>query len=371
MVTLDASNPVNAHFMDAVSGAIGSFLDVQADRLAEISPDLAPVAERARLFTGGGKRLRPAFCAWGYAAAGGGDTLDDPVVRVAASLDLLHVSALMHDDVMDGSDSRRGVPSAHIQFASDHRAKAGRGDAEAFGRAGAILLGDLLLVWSEEMFDTSGVDPDALERARPFLHRVRNEVNAGQVLDVVAQSQDPYRLSRTAEGVAEMVARVERVVTFKSAAYTVRRPLNIGAALAGASDAQQAALTAFGQPLGRAFQYRDDLLGVFGDEDLTGKESGEDLREGKLTLLIAQTFANATPDAARRLAVLFGRPDLDADGVAEARQIITTSGAVDAVERAINFELDAALRALEAADFTDVGRRGLVRLAELAVRRQF
>lgn len=371
MVTLDASQPVSPSFLDAVSRSITSFLEVQADRLTDISPDLAPVADRARLFTRGGKRLRPAFCAWGYAAVSGDSDLPDPVVRVASSLDLLHVSALMHDDVMDDSDSRRGVPSAHIQFASDHRANAGRGDADAFGRAGAILLGDLLLVWSEEMFDTSGASPDALTRARPYLHRVRHEVNAGQVLDVMAQAQDPYLLSRSPEGVAGMVSRIERVVTFKSAAYTVRRPLNIGAALAGASDAQQDALTAFGQPLGRAFQYRDDILGVFGDEDLTGKESGEDLREGKLTLLIAQTFANSTPDAARRLSELFGHPDLDAEGVAAVRQIITESGAVDEVERAIESELAAALGALDRADLTEPGRRGLTNLAEIAVRRKF
>lgn len=371
MVNLDASQPVNANFRRAVSQAITFFLDEQAERLDAIAPDLAALADRARLFTDGGKRLRPAFCAWGYVAAGGDPSLPDPVLRVAASLDLLHVSALMHDDVMDDSDSRRGIPTAHLQFATDHRSRSSRGDADAFGRAGAILLGDLLLVWSEEMFDTCGADAAAVERARPFLHRVRTEVTAGQFLDVLAQSRDPFSMSRTPEGVAAMLATIERVVTYKSASYTVRRPLNTGAALAGASEAQQSALTAYAQPLGRAFQYRDDVLGVFGDEDLTGKESGEDLREGKLTLLIAQTFAHANDSAASRLAALFGRPDLDAAGVGEAREIISDSGALQRVEQAIEREHDSALDAIDNDVLTPSGRAGLTSLAELATRRDY
>ncbi len=371
MVIMDVSAPVSVEFREAVSAAITGFLDDQALRLDAIAPSLAALSDRARLFTAGGKRLRPAFCAWGYAATGGSLTLPDPIVAVAASLDVLHVSALVHDDVMDDSDSRRGVPTAHLQFSADHVAGAWRGDSNAFGRAGAILLGDLLLVWSEEMLDTSGASPDALNRVRPFLHRVRAEVTAGQYLDVLAQAQDPFQMSRTPEGIANMLATIKQVVTYKSASYTVRRPLNVGAALAGASDAQQAALTSYGQPLGRAFQYRDDVLGVFGDEELTGKESGEDLREGKLTLLVAQTFANAKPTDAGKLASLFGRPDLDADGVDLVREIICESGALHLVEESIERETSAALRAIDNDILTDEGRSGLESLANLATRRDF
>lgn len=371
MVSLDAVNPVSPAFLAAVGQAIDAFLDGQEEVLAGLHPGTATLARRARAFTAGGKRLRPAFCTWAWAAVGGATEVPDAVVRAAASLDVLHVSALMHDDVMDASDYRRGVPAAHRQFEADHREGSRRGDAEQFGRAGAILLGDLLLVWSEEMFRRSGLDEATVDRARPYLEAVRTEVTAGQYLDVVAQAEDPYAISRTPEGRERLADITRTVVTWKSASYTIRRPLHVGAALAGASEGQLEALTAFGQPLGRAFQYRDDVLGIFGDEALTGKDSGEDVRVGKLTLLAAEAFGRASEADAAELAGLFGNPDLDAAGVDRARRIIDGSGAREAVEEEIRREYDTALAALEDADLHDTGRRGLANLARLAVRRDF
>lgn len=371
MVRLECANPVSADFRTAVSGAIGTFLDRHAPILGDLHPATAPLLERARSITDGGKRLRPAFCAWAYAAVA--DTLDlpDPVTQAAASLDVLHTSALVHDDVMDASDFRRGVPAAHRQFESDHRDAGWRGDPEQFGRAGAILLGDLLLVWSEEMFRRSGLTTDQLERGRPHLEAMRTEVTAGQYLDVLAQARDPYTISRTAEGRDQLADLVRTVVTWKSASYTIRRPLLLGAALGGADAAQLGSLTSFGQPLGRAFQYRDDVLGIYGDESLTGKDSGEDLRVGKLTLLAAEAFGRATEDEASELAALFGNPDLDEAGIDRAREIIDSSGARDAVEEEIRREFDLALAALTAAELSGAGRAGLTALARAAVRRAF
>lgn len=371
MVSLDSAKPVSAEFRAGVSDAITSFLDTRSVVLDGIDPATAPLLARARVFTDGGKRLRPAFCAWAYAAVAGTLDLPDAVVAAAASLDVLHVSALMHDDVMDASDFRRGVPAAHRQFESDHRGESWRGDAEQFGRAGAILLGDLLLVWSEDMFRRAGLTTDEAERGRPHLEAMRTEVTAGQYLDVLAQARDPYPLSRTPEGREQLTALTRTVVTWKSASYTIRRPLLLGASIAGATDAQLDALTAFGQPLGRAFQYRDDVLGIYGDEALTGKDSGEDLRVGKLTLLAAEAFGRASASDAAELATLFGDPRLDAAGVGRARAIIDASGARDAVEAEIHREYDAALSALGRADLSDAGREGLENLARLAVRRDF
>ncbi|QIK72939.1 polyprenyl synthetase family protein [Propioniciclava coleopterorum] len=371
MVTLAPDNPVSDDVRAAVGGAIDAFLDEQAGVLSGISPTTSPLLKRSRMFTAGGKRLRPAFALWAWAAITGELTPPEGVVRAAASLDVLHVSALMHDDVMDASDARRGVPAAHRQFEADHRERAWRGDPEAFGRAGGILLGDLLLVWSQEMFRRSGLDADALARAYPHLEAVRTEVTAGQYLDVLAQARDPYPLTRTEAGRIDLAQMISTVVTWKSASYSVRRPLLVGAAAAGADEAQLAALTAFGQPLGRAFQYRDDVLGIFGDEALTGKESGEDLREGKLTLLAAEAFGRASEADAAELAGLFGAPDLTAAQVERARAIIAGGGALDAVEAEIEREYDAALAALAAAPVTEPGRDGLAAMARVAVRRTF
>lgn len=368
---LDPADPAGGALRTVVATAITGFLDRKDAELTTLSADLEPLTRRARLFTDGGKRLRPAFCVWGYVATGGAASGLDAVVRAAASLDLLHVSALVHDDVMDASDSRRGVPAAHRQFEADHAAAALRGDSEAFGRASAILLGDLLLMWSAEMFERSGVPETALARARPYLDAVRTEVTAGQYLDILAQAQHPLAASRTPAGRAALRARITTVVTHKSASYTIRRPLDVGAAFAGASREQHDALAAYALPLGRAFQWRDDVLGVFGDAGLTGKESGEDLREGKLTLLVAEAFAGASDADAARLAALFGRPDLAEDEVAEARAIITASGALARVERAIDAEYEVSLAALAAADLTAEGREALAHLAAAATRREF
>ncbi len=373
MVTLDVTQPVSPEFRSAVGSAIGRFLTERAAHLTEhVAPDLGPLTRRCLDFTAGGKRLRPAFCAWGYAAAAGRLDVPDAALTAAASLDVLHVSALVHDDVMDASDTRRGLPAAHRQFEADHRERGGRGAAEAFGRAGAILLGDLLLVWSGEMFENSGLTPETLAAAAPWLQAVRTEVTAGQYLDILAQSVDPYARTRTPEGVAALEALVERVVTFKSASYTIERPLHIGAAIGGLPPARQAVFTAYGRPLGRAFQYRDDLLGVFGDESLTGKQSGEDLREGKLTLLAVRTFAGASDAAAREFAALFGAADLDAALVDRAREIIVDSGAHAQVEAAIEREHAAAVAALDDVDWLgDEARAGLTNLAAVAARRAF
>jgi len=369
VVTLDPGSPVPPTFRDAVGSALSAFLDDRAATLASLAPGLEPPVDRARAFTSGGKRLRPAFCAWGFVAGGGPVELPDAVVAAAASLDLLHVSALVHDDVMDAAESRRGVPAAHRQFEADHRAAGWRGDPGAFGQAGAILLGDLLLVWSEEMFHRAGLADTARGRARRHLEAMRTEVTVGQYLDVVAQAQDPSAISRAPGGHARLTETTRAVVTWKSASYTVARPLLIGACLAGASDGTLMAHEAFGQPRGRAFQYRDDVLGVFGDEALTGKQSGEDLREGKLTLLVAETFASAGESDAAELALLFGSPDLGANEVARARAIITGSGALDRVEAEIRREYDHALRALACPELAESGRAGLGSLARLAVSR--
>ena len=369
MVTLSAEHPVSDDFRAALGASIAAFLGEQEAVLRALDPAAAPLLARALDFTAGGKRLRPAFAAWAWVASGGSPALPEGVLNAAASLDVLHVSALMHDDVMDASDERRGVPAAHRQFEADHREQGRRGDPEAFGRAGAILLGDLLLVWSEEMFRRSGLPPEALQRAYPHLEAVRTEVTTGQYLDVVAQSQDPYAISRTPAGRERLVEMIRTVVTWKSASYSIRRPMLVGAAVAGAEPAVIDALSAAGQPLGRAFQYRDDVLGVFGDEALTGKESGEDVREGKLTLLAAEAFIRADDADAAELAALFGDPALTAAQVERARALITGSGAREAVEAEIRREYDAALELLAAAPLTPEGRDGLSALARLAVRR--
>lgn len=370
---LDPRSPVSPAFRSSVADSLASFVDAQRPVLAEMGPELAFVARMAADLLEGGKRLRPAFAVWSYVAAlkHPGDGLV-PVLRAAASLELLHVSALVHDDVMDSSDLRRGQPSAHRQFEGLHRRSGWIGDAAALGRAGAILLGDLLLMWSVEMVQRSGLPEASLHRALPILEAMRTEVTCGQYLDVLAQAR-PWPSSTagvTREAVEMSLADANRVVEYKSARYTVQRPCQLGAAVAGGDGQLQAALAAYASPLGRAFQFRDDLLGVFGDTRVTGKPAGDDLREGKRTVLVAHAYAHAT-DAGRRLLVeRLGDPGLDADGVAALQQVITDSGAAGACEARISEGHERALAALAAADITDEGRTALTALADAAVQRQ-
>lgn len=366
MGIFDAAEPAGRDFRDAVGRTLADFMATQRSALAGIGAELDGLGDLARRFVDGGKRLRPAWCYWGYAAVAGQPEDPAALLRAAASLDLLHASALVHDDLIDSSDTRRGVPSAHRQFAATHHQSGWSGSSEAFGRAGAILLGDLLLVWSAELFATAGLAPDALARATPLLNAVRTEVTAGQYLDVFAQTQPV--LDDTSW--SHLLDEAHRVVEYKTARYTVQRPAQIGAALAGGSARLSSALTSYGSAIGRAFQFRDDLLGVFGDSQVTGKPAGDDLREGKRTVLIAHACARAERAAARRLVTLLGRPDLGLDEVDEARAIITASGARAAVEADITRDYEAALGALTDVEMHPDGRRALGSLAQLAVARE-
>ncbi|WP_152361698.1 polyprenyl synthetase family protein [Microlunatus speluncae] len=363
---LDPADPLSPAFTDAVAVVLDEFLDAQRDTLAAIDPALAPLHAMARDLLAGGKRIRPAGTVWGYVAAAGlpADREFAPLLAAAASLDLLHVSALVHDDVMDGSDLRRGRPAAHRQFERLHAEQGLVGAAETFGRAGAILYGDLLLIWSSELLHRSGLPAAALGRALPLLESMRTEVTAGQYLDILAQSRP-----LSAHDLSTAIETAERVVEYKSAKYTVQRPCQFGASLGGADERLLDVLARYGSALGRAFQFRDDLLGVFGDERLTGKPAGDDLREGKRTVLIAHTLAAAAPVARGRFTDLFGRSDLDHDQVATLRQIIADSGAQDAVETMINSSHAEALAALTDAPITPEGNQALTTLATLASHR--
>jgi geranylgeranyl diphosphate synthase type I len=372
---LDPQSPLSQAFREAISAELSSFLAEQATVLESMGPELVPVQLMASQLLRGGKRLRPAFCVWGYvAAAGRPDDIElHSLLTAAASLDVLHGSALVHDDVMDASDLRRGRPAAHRQFEALHANAAWLGDSEAFGKAGAIILGDLLVMWSAQMLHAAGLDRTALERALPIVEAMRTEVTCGQYLDIVAQA---HPLRQRAPAIDSVRPSIElalddasRVVEYKAARYTVQRPAQMGAALGGGDDELYYALGAYGSPLGRAFQFRDDLLGVFGDPQLTGKPSGDDLREGKRTVLIAHAYAHAGPAGQKLLVQRLGDPNLTAEGVADLQQLIVESGAQQAVERMITEGYERAVRALQDAEVTDEGRIGLTGLAGAAVRR--
>jgi geranylgeranyl diphosphate synthase, type I len=333
--SLPSLSPLEAEGLRSrVQKSLDDFIATQVPRLDAISEDLSPMVEAIASLVAGGKRLRPAFCYWGWRGAGAGD--EDAIVRAATSLELLQACALVHDDVMDGSDTRRGRPAAHRQFAALHRGRGWLASPDLFGVGGAILMGDLCLCWADELLFSSGLSADALLRAKPVYDEMRTELMSGQYLDLLEQAIG-----------GGSIERARRVIRYKSAKYTVERPLHLGAALAGGSQALLDAYSAYGLSLGEAFQLRDDVLGVFGDPEQTGKPAGDDLREGKRTVLVTTALEHASPADAARLRRHLGDRRLQPAGVAEAQAVITDSGAVASVETRIAELTAEALAALD------------------------
>ncbi|MGN0064027.1 MAG: polyprenyl synthetase family protein [Nocardioides sp.] len=346
-----------ADFRSRVQDVLDAFLDDQAVRLRPMGPDAERLLAEARVSVAGGKRFRAAFAYWGHLAVSPVARDEDALARVCAALELLQASALVHDDYMDASDTRRGRPATHRAFEAEHRGAGWRGDPFQYGAAAAILLGDLLLAWSDELLRTCGLGIEEVLPALAVFDLCRTEVIAGQFLDVSVQ----------ARGRAD-VDTAMTVLRYKSAKYSVERPLHIGAALAGASAEQMAQLSAFGLPLGEAFQLRDDVLGVFGDPEQTGKPAGDDLIEGKRTVLVACALDGLSGARAARLDEALGT-DLTSEDVAELRGLIVSSGGHDRVEAMIDDLLGRALSALDAADLDAHAKVVLRELAEAATSR--
>jgi geranylgeranyl diphosphate synthase type I len=307
--------PACEELVKGVDRELDRFLHEQRKGLAGDDPHSASIfAELERVITSGGKRLRPVFCCLGYRATG--TPIEERTIRAAAALELLHTFAIVHDDVMDRSRTRRGSAASWVHLARLHRSEGMLGDAEQWGVSGAVLVGDLALVLAGRALHEAGFAPERIAPALERYDRMRAEVVIGQYLDVLAAHR-----GSTDEDEAR------RIALLKSGGYTVEGPLHIGALLAGASDEVMASLSAYGIPLGEAFQLRDDVLGVFGDPSVTGKDRDSDLREGKRTLLVARAEAASGPEDREFLESRLGRPDLDDREIERARSILEASGA--------------------------------------------
>jgi geranylgeranyl diphosphate synthase type I len=339
-----------------VQKCLSAFVAGQQHVLDAVSEELAPLTDALSDLLFGGKRLRPAFCYWGFRGAGGADS--DELVVAASALELFQACAIVHDDVMDGSDTRRGQPAVHRRFAALHRTEGWLGDPEAFGTGAAILLGDLCLAWSDQMLATAGLPADALRRGQRVYHDMRTELMGGQYLDLLEQARG-----------GGSVERALQVARYKSAKYTIEKPLHLGATLAGAGQDVLDGYSDYGLPLGEAFQLRDDVLGVFGDPAETGKPAGDDLREGKRTVLVAMALEGASAAQAAVVRRHLGDPHLSEDGVAALRAVLTETGALARVEQLVTALMHDALTALDAAPVEEPAREVLRDLAVAATAR--
>jgi geranylgeranyl diphosphate synthase, type I len=351
---------------DAITDQLRRYLHVRRSEAAYIGSDYDGLTAGLEEFVlGGGKRLRPAFAYWGWRSVSSNPTdraedIGAQVLLLFSALELLHASALIHDDVIDCSATRRGRPTTHIRFAALHRDRGWRGPADQFGISAAILLGDLALAWADDM--VAGVDlaPDARNRVRRVWADIRTELLGGQYLDIVAEAS-----------AAESIASAMTVNTYKTASYTVSRPLQLGVAAAADRPDVHALFHEVGTDLGVAFQLRDDVLGVFGDPVVTGKPSGDDLRSGKRTVLLATAVELADKSdaaAAKLLRASIGTNLSDAQ-VRELCGAIERVGALAAAEDQIEALTRRALATLADAPIHASAKAGLSELAKLAANR--
>ena len=330
---------------DRVDVRLRDFLVAERTRWVEFDADLTVVFdELERMVVGGGKRLLPVFTYWGFVGAGGRP--DEPrVIEAGAAFELLHAFALFHDDIMDGSVTRRGAVATHEAMQAEHRARGWSGDARRFGDGSAILIGDLSFVYADMLL--AGLGP----RGWQMWNELRVELNVGQYLDMLGSAQNERRPDKAA-----------RICRYKSAKYTIERPLHLGALLADENTALLAAYSRYGLPLGEAFQLRDDVLGVFGDSGITGKPVGDDLREAKPTPLMALALQKAS-GAQRSVLEMVGRRPLNETEIGRVQQAIVDSGALAEMESTITRLTNEAIGAIGA---TPIAADVQTRLVELA-----
>ena len=342
-----------------IRGELADYLAGQRTYLTSIASELIPVCDALDEFLlDGGKRLRPLFAYAGLLASGAAPSRE--IIRAISSLELLQACALIHDDLMDRSDTRRGKPAIHRHFENLHQSSAMNGLATQFGESAAVLLGDLALVWSDQMLNTSGIALESLLAVQKIHDEMRVELMAGQYLDVREAGEKTYSAERSL-----------RIARYKSGKYTIERPLHIGAVIGQPASHSQLldALSGYGLPLGEAFQLRDDMLGIFGDPEVTGKPAGDDLREGKRTVLIAMTLEDLDDSARAELLAHLGQPEISTEKIEDLRAIIRSSGAVEKVESLIEKLMNESLSAIEDPAIHPSSREFLTYIALSAVKR--
>ena len=340
-----------ASFRLRVDDEVERALAARRDEVATLAPEaLALIDEIARLFRAGGKRLRPLFCFWGHLGSGGLDGIG--IARAGAAVELLHLSALMHDDVMDRAHLRRGAPPSFRLLAGSEP------HSGAFGQAAAILAGDLAHTLADELLTESGFPPELVVRAFGHFHEMQVQAVSGQFLDLVSARD------RTGHDPSVGAARARRVAALKSGSYSVTGPLLIGADLADAPPEVLNGLAAYGRPLGEAFQLRDDVLGTFGDPAMTGKDRDTDILEGKHTMLVAKSRELGDDSTRRVLDERLGRRDLRAEEIEEVRAIMRESGALEATLELVRALAELAIGELSSVPLAPTASAALAELAD-------
>ncbi len=342
-----------ASIVDPINQRLAEAIRTERKLWEKIDSSLSdPFMSLEDLVFSGGKRLRPAFFYWAHVGAGG-DPNSAEATNIAAAIEMLHAFALAHDDVMDRSEERRGEPSIWQRFANLHSEHAWQGNPVHFGEAVAILVGDLAHVLADKLMEHTSPTVSQL------WEELRVEVNIGQYLDVLSGATGKFDQSSA-----------RKILEYKTGRYSVQRPLQLGAALAGQYDEFSKPFTTFGQPVGVVFQLRDDILGVFGNSDQTGKPTGDDLREGKPTPLMAEAFARASEQQKNILSKI-GSRDLSDEDIFDIQEVVEETGAKDAIEKEIQDLTGMALTTLSSMTLEGNASEALSELAHFVAYRTY
>lgn len=335
-----STNPIKIEeIRSEINSTLQANIDSFCDQLIEIDPQMHLAANSLKGFLSDGKRFRPIFATIGFLGTGG--NLRPEIYQAVVALEFLQACALIHDDLMDASDTRRGRPSIHKEFAQLKN--------EEFGNAAAILLGDLALIWNEQALQQSGISSASQLAVNPIHEIMRTELIAGQFLDILEQTEKTFSIERSL-----------KIARFKSGKYSIERPLHFGAALNLTNsqsdlDNYLDIYSEYGLPLGEAFQLRDDLLGVFGDPKETGKPAGDDLSEGKHTALIAYAYERGGDSTKKLLESKLGQ-DLTENEIEQLRTAIIDSGAVTHIEDLIEKLAESALDAISRDELSEISK---------------
>ncbi|WP_067691228.1 polyprenyl synthetase family protein [Nocardia jejuensis] len=361
-------DPARASLDPSLPDLSGGFPRWHADTRSRVLEELTDFLHRVRVkelsalgvdevltqYAVGGKCVRSTFMYLGWLCA---ERPDAAALRASASLELLHAFALLQDDVMDDAVLRRGADAAHVRL--NDRQPGPAGAVPGFGTSAATLLGDMCLVWAEQMLRESGVGADALARLWPRYDAMRIELAVGQFADLANDVRERPTL--------DAVVSIARA---KSGNYTVRRPLELGAALAGASASTLNALGHYGIGIGEAFQLRDDLLGIFGADSVTGKPQDSDLGQHKATSVVTAALEMTRASAHRELSDLVNLPHLDVTAIERCRRLIADSGAPGRIEEMITERVRDALAAIGDCEIGENPRAAMEHMALLCTARQ-
>lgn len=342
-------------FRSRFDPVLAAFLAKETEAATMIRPELTELLKvSVEFIMAGGKRLRPAFTYFGYKAVGGVD--EEAILKAAVPMELVHAGALIHDDVMDNSDIRRGKPTVHKVFEKSLGSK-------ATGTATAIVAGDQILALADRALSEYPYFDERFRNARKIFDQMCVEINYGQYLDVIGNFMglvdDDW---------------VMKVMRFKTAGYTVEKPLAIGAVLAGVDNKKQEVLSGYGVPLGIAFQIRDDILGMFGTEAEVKKPVDSDLKEGKKTLLVIHALGELENqqrwEERQKFLGTLGNPELTEEDYRWCQDLMTETGALEYCENQVGALTERAKQSLLKEDFDPQAKKYLLGIADYLVARR-